>query len=142
MPVYENESDRESERKIAKFMMKKHGGIFKQNEKLANIDFVWLKDDKTYNVEMRCRDINWGTYPTIYISAGKLAVAMKEYKEGRPFIFLVRTRDALKSFVPTSKNIGMLINAWGGRVDRGDFRDMDWVVEIPINLFKTLWEKK
>jgi len=138
--IYEKESDRDNERFIAEFLSKRYGMNLEQQDKLADLDYVaTMKDGEIINIEMRCRNHPWGEYSSVYIKAGKMAVGLRALSFGTRFVFIVMTSDKLIhkfEFLPS--NIYRLKNNWSGRVDRGDPADMEWVVEIPIQLFKKL----
>ncbi len=105
----------------------------------AFIDFEYHRDGKVWNAEIRCRNFRWGKYPTIWICARKLSHALDEYRNRRiPFLFIVRTEDGVRFIHIGPKNLHLLKNRWGGHTNRGDQRDIEWVVDIPIGLFENV----
>lgn len=135
-PIYETKEDLRNERRI--MQMFRDLGV--QCEKLPrsyHLDFC-VKGLPIFNAELawfeyKRRNINWGDYPDIFVSLNK---AMKARELPGSSYFIVETNDAMMITdfrIPFVDNI-----SFGGRTDRGDWQDVEPVVNIPIKNFWSL----
>jgi hypothetical protein len=89
------------------------------------------------NVEIKCRDIKWGQYPTIILSKTKF---MKGYdrlvNHGERFRFVVRYKTGIQVLKMKDDILTHVNFKKGGRRDRNDPRDIEDVADIPLKLFK------
>ena len=137
-PVYETDYDRHNEAEVAAHISLNTKLRLRKNASKSVFDYVGMTDKGTYNVEIKCRNNVWGKYPTVLLSAMKFATAMKDmtFSKNIGLTFFVQTKDKLMCYMAHKKDLPKIRNEWGGRADRGDAADMEWVVHIPIELFK------
>lgn len=138
-PRYETAEDRVSEAEVAEAIADKYSFELERKPELSMFDYRMqaAPNGYTLNAEIKCRDFKWGKYQTVILSAHKLAQGLKASRDNTYFTFFVMdSHGAVYSFMPRPENIAHLKNGWGGRQDRDDPQDMEWVVHIPIGLFK------
>lgn len=135
-PIYETAADQSREEQIAHII---ESIIQQKMIKMAPLYFcdyqAWWNSNKV-NIEIKYRDIYWGQYKDIILSAHKARQGWYRYtKHGEPFIFVVFCKDGLFRYRMTRKNAYLLETTQGGRIDRGDPRDIEKVIRIPIEFF-------
>ena len=136
--TYETAEDRNRERATAERFARYFSVNVEHNPQFAAIDCRLsggMLKDEVVPMEVKCRKINWGDYDSIMLSGMKFAVGMDSVRRGGRFLFLVRTFDAMKVFEALPHHMSRLTSGWGGRKDRNDSADCEWVVYIPIDLF-------
>ena len=127
--------------KVAKRLVEKYHFQPAECPKLYKFDYVFTKEgyQPIVYVEIRCRNVEWGAYPTIFMNAMKFAHGMYAVRDGNKFLFVVQ--DKLKNihwYSAKKEHLPKIRNVWGGRNNMRDPLDREWVVEIHIELFKPL----
>jgi hypothetical protein len=133
--IYETETDRQNESKVAKYLETAWNCTFKKSVELSSIDgAVFGPDDKLAAlIEIKKRFNSSTRYPTLLLSANKWRSALRLSEEsGVPFMLVVEFTDGvfvtkIKKEYPIQK---------GGRYDRGDSMDLEDCVYIPMSDFK------
>lgn len=136
-PIYENSETKAIERKIADVVCKAFGVEMVKLPMSYQIDFVVLRDGVIKSVlEVKQRDINLTTYPTIILSMHKYMFGKKLNEEmGVPFIFVIGLKNGIFWVDLSDKKYPV---ALGGRTDRGDDQDVELVIQIPTSDFKEI----
>lgn len=141
-PFYESDSDRKKELAV----ISKIGGLARKTPiKLPiryAIDFAMFDGKQiTSWVEVKCRKNSQAAYPTLMISAAKLIEGLNLARHsGKPFYLVVEWTDRI-GFLEIKALTDFAIG-YGGRVDRADAQDMEPVVFIPTDQFKTIFATK
>jgi len=133
-PIYETPQDKMREQEVQSYIMDTLDCDFVQTDKLGNIDgFICYKDGKpAAAVEIKTRKNASDKYPTYMLSANKwrngLAIA-EQY--AIPFVLIVRFTDGVFAItLGKSYSLGQ-----GGRYDRGDSKDIEECIYIPMEKF-------
>ena len=133
-PIYETAQDRAREQEVHTYIMDTLDCDFVQTGSLGNVDgFICYKDGRpAAAVEIKTRKNASDKYPTYMLSANKWRnglVIAEQYNI--PFVLIVRFTDGIfavslgKSYKPTQ----------GGRYDRGDAKDIEECIYIPMEKF-------
>ena len=136
-PIYEQDHDIANE--IAFMRRAESSGIVAhQLKKCYPCDFYFKKGDRSALVEYRRRNVKKDTYPDIFISAYKYSILKPMAQSlGVRFLFYVEFNDGL--FVADLTHFEVTPNdiKIGGRTDRGDRQDIEPLIAIPIDEFKS-----
>jgi hypothetical protein len=136
-PIYETAQDRQRENEVRQYIVETYKCKYKKTEILSGVDgYLYDADDVPVAVvEIKCRNNTHGKYPTYMISASKWRNA-RELAENinALFILVVRFTDGIYAVkgdtdYPTAK---------GGRWDRGDAKDIEECMYIPLDKFKKI----
>ena len=135
-PTYETESDVSREWACALKLAEAWDKIPQKLPKFYPCD-IMMVSKKTNSpvgwVEVKCRNINWGQYPTLHISVHKVADLMTLAEaSGLPAFIAVQMNDCLVAH----KIAHPYPVVFGGRTDRNDPEDMEPVFDIPFSSFK------
>lgn len=133
-PIYETDQDRGREREVHDYLEQKLNCVFCPADRLANVDGFLCDMDGTVSavVEIKTRRNPKNKYPTYMLSATKWRNGLevgKIYKV--PFVLVVKFTDGVFAIAPSSN----YKTSVGGRYDRGDARDAEECIYIPINKF-------
>ena len=135
-PIYETEQDKRNEIVVAKYITEKYGGTYVPSEGLAPFDGTLL----TYGcpralVEIKVRTNTSSTYATYMIGATKVDAIITTAKEQGliPFLIVKFTDGIFITKLADNFKRGL-----GGRYDRGDTKDIEECMYIPMNKFKKL----
>ena len=105
-------------RKLPKAYQIDYGVYQKRSNKLIRV------------VEIKARDVNLKTYPTLILSAHKMHSLIDWYVRGVDAQLLYKLNDGLFSLEITTDMYQYNITS-GGRTDRGDWQDVEPVYHIP-----------
>jgi hypothetical protein len=92
--------------------------------------------------EFRCRTNAHDTYPTYMLDRhtwGLLKLKLKQ--EGKPVVLVIGFPDGDYYIKITPELVKQVVGGVGGRHDRGDAKDVEAVVHIPIGSFKQVGVK-
>lgn len=90
-------------------------------------------------VEVKYRDMRWGQYPTIHLSEKKILACLGEaQKLVCAFHFAVLCKSGLYMTRLNRQNTRDLPRKQGGRSDRGLAKDIEILVDIPLNYFSKI----
>jgi hypothetical protein len=136
-PIYETASDRQREDEVRQYLVETYKSKYVKSGSLAIVDgYLYYPDDKLAAVvEIKCRNNAHDKYPTYMISATKWRNArMLASDHGVTFLLVVRFTDGIYAVkgnteYPTAK---------GGRYDRGDAKDVEECMYIPLEKFKKI----
>ena len=136
-PVYETEEDRTKEQCVFDAIAKKFSCQCIVTPKLSVADRLFCtRDGKLVAIaELKIRTNPYKKYPTYMLSAGKHAALTSIGKALKvPALLIVKFSDSLQ--VTTLKDT--YLKEVGGRYDRGDSKDVEQCIYIPIDQFKTI----
>ena len=135
-PIYETKQDKHNEAVVAKYITEKYGGTYVPSEGLAPFDGTLLSHGRPRAlVEIKVRTNTSSTYATYMISAVKVDAVITTAKEQGLIPFLVvKFTDGI--FI--TKLVEDFKRDLGGRYDRGDTRDIEECMYIPMSKFKKL----
>jgi hypothetical protein len=92
--------------------------------------------------EFRCRTNSHDTYPTYMLDRHTWGLMKLRFKtEGKPVVLVVGFSDGDYYIKITPELAQQVVNGIGGRHDRGDVKDVEPVVHIPIDSFKQVGAK-
>jgi hypothetical protein len=136
-PIYETVSDRQREDEVRQYLVETYKCNYKKTAILSGVDgYLYDEDDVPAAViEIKCRNNAHDKYPTYMISASKWRNARLLAKDDNiPFLLVVRFTDGVYAVkgnteYPTAK---------GGRYDRGDAKDVEECMYIPLEKFKKI----
>lgn len=133
-PRYENNASLEMERKIATVICEAFNVEVAKLPIAYRVDYAVLKDGEiTAFLEVKHREIKKDTYPDIILALGKYLAGKELYERtGRRFIFAIGTYDGV---FWTDLSESQYPLAIGGRVDRGDWQDIEPMIRIPMGDF-------
>ena len=135
-PIYETRQDKYNEVSVAQYLTEKHGGVYVPSEELAPFDGVLLsRGQPKALVEIKVRTTASSTYATYMISAAKVdsIIAMAKEQKLIPLL-VVKFTDGV--FI--TKLVEDFKRGLGGRYDRGDTRDVEECMYIPMSKFRKL----
>ena len=136
-PIYETAQDRQREDEVRQYLVETYKCGYEKTQTLASIDgYLKHPDDRLAAIiEIKCRNNAHDKYPTYMISATKWRNARAIAKDADiPFLLVVRFTDGIYAVrgnvdYPTAK---------GGRYDRGDAKDTEECMYIPLDKFKKI----
>jgi hypothetical protein len=130
-PAYESERDRENERRVVNCFCAAYGLEAAKLPIAYQLDFALLKGGRVLGLaEVKWRERR---YETLLLSLNKWA-AMKRWAEsGQRVRLLVRWPEGI--FLLKVDGSESWPCVMGGRADRGDWQDMEPMVEIPFGAF-------
>lgn len=134
-PIYENENDVANEMKIATAFANGKVKVVKL-PKLREQDIIFVNDEETVVglAEIKCRNYNWGDFPTYKISMDKfMALRMCQTWTTIPVYLLVGWKCGTIAYLNGEVPGRAVI--WG-RTDRGDDQDIEIAMEIKNEHFK------
>lgn len=102
------------------------------------VDYLLRREQeaKAY-MEVKCRTHDYGTYDTYTISTFKLTQGRISATSAKlPLIIAVSFNGSI--YWVDYMNLGTMTITKGGRYDRGDAADVEWMTHIPIREFKRL----
>ena len=135
-PIYETKQDKYNEVVVAQYITEKRGGTYVPSEGLAPFDGVLLsRGQPKALVEIKVRTTASNTYATYMISAVKVDVIIATAKEQKLIpLLVVKFTDGI--FI--TKLVEDFKRSLGGRYDRGDTRDVEECMYIPMSKFRKL----
>jgi len=137
--------DREKQLTVALRIAVKWGCDHNEFPTHSRADFLFSRGGMAiFIAEVKCRSKDMNTYPDYMISEHKILDGIMLSKMLHiPFLIIVSWKDKLAYFEMTESWYGNADVVKGGRTDRGDKKDIEPVVLIPIEEFKViLWGKK
>lgn len=129
-PVYERTTDRENEQRCARMLAGLGFTVF-QLGKFGIADFM-AYNGRPYLVEYKKRHHNFGRFPTVIIPLAKLTKCFDmahDLKCG--FLYICEFNDGFYMSEPREFKVSL-----GGRVDRGDPKDIYEVAHIGLDKFR------
>ena len=135
-PTYETQGDVDNEREVMRLLCAKWQCQFAKLPKKYALDYVLIRHDEVKAfAEVKCRTNPVGAYPT-YMLALQKVIAAKELTRstGKPSMLIVRWSDAI-GYTHLAGDYKVRV---GGRVDRGDWQDVEPVVDISLDDF-VMW---
>lgn len=135
-PIYENGEDRRKERKVADALEKTWNcGAIQLGFGYAADLLLFYKNKAVCWGEVKCRNVDFGVYPTLYLSFQKMCNLQNIHTvSGLPVLVIANYNDGIywhKLKPPYQIEIG-------GRRDRGDPNDIEPLAVIPMESFKKL----
>jgi len=133
-PIYETDQDRDREREVCSYLQSQLNCVFKPADRLSNVDGFLCSNDGEMSavVEIKTRRNAKDKYPTYMLSAAKWRNGLEVGKiYGVPFVLIVKFTDGVYAIALSDKHKTSL----GGRYDRGDARDTEECIYIPIEKF-------
>lgn len=92
--------------------------------------------------EFRCRTNTHDTYPTYMLDRHTWGLLKLKCKtEGKPVVLVIGFADGDYYIKITPELVKAVVEGVGGRHDRGDAKDIEPVVHIPIDMFKQVGVK-
>ena len=130
-PTYETCVDRLSEGRCVRMLTGLGFSVF-QFPKYSIADMIAVSERGTYLIEFKSRSHSFGTYPTVIIPEQKLAPCLKiaDYLSVR-FAYVVEFEDGMYWSEPYNYSVAI-----GGRIDRGDPKDIEPLAHIPLDQFR------
>ena len=134
-PYYQTEDDLRREREVAAAIERAYGLTAIKLPDNARADFLLHRDGTAKSViEIKCRNVSSAKYDTYMISKSKYDAMLGWAAMGLKAAIVVRWTDTIGVVrVPVEH-----AEDTGGRTDRGDARDIEAVVHIPIDHFKMI----
>jgi len=139
-PKYETESDREAENAIADRFAEEYAGTQLEFPEFSRIDRLFTRRGKPRAwLEIKRRNHECGRYNTYALSAKKYQSMVRLAKiTNVPSILVVGFTDLI-AWVNLDE-LGALSMWQGGRDDRDDPQDEEYMVHIPIARFKFIMD--
>jgi len=136
--IYETQYDLDNEKSISEVIQSVCNLSLRKLRMKYFIDFIAFRNKKAVAVvEVKKRNNNHDTYPTLILSLAKYNRGVEFFKvNGLKFIFAVQFNDGC--FFYKYKDGDRFAIELGGRTDRKDAEDIEPVVHIPINRMKKL----
>ena len=136
-PVYESDADRSNQATVIAKLERAFGlTATAPKDPFAPYDAVFRRQPRPYVVEIKVRHNTREKYPTYMLSERKYNDLCAIHARGADVLLAVQWTDALGTVqVPVEHTLGT-----GGHYDRGDSRDVERVVHIPISSFTTVTE--
>ena len=138
-PIYETQTDRNNERRIAVKIEKHYGCILSKMPMKLSLDFMAIRDGKAVAfIEARQRKIAMNTYPTYMLSLYKAMQARSlTMTTGLPCFLAVQWTDkaGIAKLPPAHENMHVEM---GGTTRRDDPQDIEPMVHFDIANFKEL----
>jgi hypothetical protein len=140
-PIYESESDRKRERKVAEIVEQHFKCQLRKAPALFAIDFVAVRNGKPVAwVEIKCRNYSMARIGQMggYLISIKKLIAAKQLFEitGLKLALIVAATDGVYCHLIsdfTVKNLTI-----GGRTDRGDTEDVEPCALLDVSKFRRL----
>jgi hypothetical protein len=136
-PVYETEADRQRERAVQEYLLRKIDCLWQEAPPKDNIDGYLFHPNQDLGavVEIKIRTNRSTAYDTYMLSAYKWRNGLYRAKTlGVPFMLVVKFADGVfYTIVDDAYEIGR-----GGRYDRNDRFDSEECVFIPMDTFRPL----
>ena len=135
-PIYENGATLAAEEATIRRVADRWGVTFQKLPIQYRVDWALIRDGKVACwCECKRRHNNKGKYPSLMLSLSKVTHGLELARQtGLPFLVVVEWDDAL-AYWKADRISGVRL---GGRVDRGDWQDVEPVVDIGIELFTEL----
>jgi len=136
--IYETQYDLDNEKSISEVIQSVCNLSLRKLSMKYFIDFIAFRNKKAVAVvEVKKRNNNHDTYPTLILSLAKYNRGVEFFKvNGLKFIFAVQFNDGC--FFYKYKDGDRFAIELGGRTDRKDAEDIEPVIHIPINRMKKL----
>lgn len=136
-PTYERQKDRDNEAALFLRLGKAWNCLVQKREMFSRLDcWAYRNGELKAAIEIKCRTNRMHQYPTYMISKAKYDYAVEEGARIRiPVLLVVQWSDAL-GYVDLTKV--EVVESVGGRVDRGDSKDVESVVLIDTKLFRRI----
>ena len=135
-PIYENGATLAAEEATIRRVADRWGVTFQKLPIQYRVDWALIRDGKVACwCECKRRHNNKGKYPSLMLSLSKVTHGLELARQtGLPFLVVVEWDDCL-AYWKADRISGVRL---GGRVDRGDWQDVEPVVDIGIELFTEL----
>jgi hypothetical protein len=136
-PIYETAQDRQREDDVREYISNNYACTYIKSDRLAIVDgYLYSPDqDLIAVVEIKCRNNAHNKYPTYMISAVKWYNGLQLAKDrGVIFLLVVSFTDGV--YVTKVKDSYEIKR--GGRYDRGDSKDIENCVYIPMSDFREM----
>lgn len=92
--------------------------------------------------EFRCRTNGYDTYPTYMLDRHTWGLLKLKFKtEGKPVVLVIGFSNGDYYIKITPEVVKQVVEGVGGRHDRGDAKDVEPVIHIPIGMFKKVGDK-
>lgn len=132
-PLYESESDRSNERAVAQQINASWGVEVVKLPGLYPSDYAITKGKHiTALLEIKCRNHELDTFETLWLSLRKVSGCKSMALEAEiPFYLVVRFKHEIRWMLVAKK----YPTIFAGRTDRGDWQDMEPLVEFPVSKF-------
>ena len=138
-PIYETQTDRNNERRLAAKIEKHYGCILSKMPMKLSLDFMAIRDGKAGAfIEARQRKIAMNTYPTYMLSLYKAMQARSlTMTTGLPCFLAVQWTDkaGIAKLPPAHEDMRIEM---GGTTRRDDPQDIEPMVHFDIANFKEL----
>jgi hypothetical protein len=138
-PIYETQTDRNNERRLAAKIEKHYGCILQKMPMKLSLDFMAIRDGKAVAfIEARQRKIAMNTYPTYMLSLYKAMQARSlTMTTGLPCFLAVQWTDkaGIAKLPPAHEEMHVVM---GGTTRRDDPQDIEPMVHFDIANFKEL----
>ena len=138
-PIYETQTDRNNERRLAAKIEKHYGCILSKMPMKLSLDFMAIRDGKAVAfIEARQRKIAMNTYPTYMLSLYKAMQARSlTMTTGLPCFLAVQWTDkaGIAKLPPAHEDMHIVM---GGTTRRDDPQDIEPMVHFDIANFKEL----
>ena len=138
-PIYETQTDRNNERRLAAKIEKHYGCILQKMPMKLSLDFMAIRDGKAVAfIEARQRKIAMNTYPTYMLSLYKAMQARSlTMTTGLPCFLAVQWTDkaGIAKLPPAHEEMHVEM---GGTTRRDDPQDIEPMVHFDIANFKEL----
>lgn len=136
-PIYETAQDKQREDAVRHYLVTEYKSHYTKTPDLYAVDGLWYDPDNVLSavVEIKTRKNDHDKYPTYMLSASKWRKGLDIAKEyGVPFMLVVQFTDGIYG-VRLKKDYEIKV---GGRFDRGDAKDVEECIYIPLTDFKKL----
>jgi len=136
-PIYETAQDRQREDGVREYISSSYACTYIKSDRLAVVDGYLFnhKQELVAVVEIKCRNNTHNKYPTYMISAVKWRNGLQLAKDrGVIFLLVVSFTDGI--YVTKVKDSYEVKQ--GGRYDRGDFKDIEDCIYIPMSNFREM----
>lgn len=132
-PMYETQADRDLEQEVAVTVAVHYGCIPERTPRAYQVDWLLMRKGLHCFLEIKRRSVKHNAFSTLILSAHKwdYGRSMAE-RFGVGFLLAVEYTDGIWCW--DTKDIKPNVQM-GGRADRGDDRDVEPVVHLPISLF-------
>jgi len=136
--TYEAKLDVTNEKAVQAEIEKRWSCNLHKMPKAQHIDWVATRGKQaTAFIELKCRTNKRHQYPTLMLSFSKWMHGIQMASAAAiPFLLVIRWLDGTY-YLKVTDSTPMRVEH-GGRQDRGDWQDMEPVVQIDINLFRPL----
>lgn len=138
-PVYEKKKDRDKQYRLAEWYAEKMGASVNHCDTFNSWDFVLHRNGQLIERgEIKCRQYPREAFQTYMLSLDKYQNMIEGAKDKVPLSLVVEFMDGVyRCYLPPA----MVGYGKGGRKDRGDEKDIEEVVFIPLTLFGNLGER-